>query len=80
MKFLIVSVYDNYLHKNTTDRYINIDHIVYFAPYYFMDNQIDYTRMIIKLIGEKDPLRIKYNIENFKDNLIKLHSNHTHII
>lgn len=80
MKFIKVSVYDNYLHKSVTDWYININDIVYFSPYYLSMDKIDYTKMIIQLTGIKEPIQVKCNIENFKDELIKLHSNNTHIV
>jgi hypothetical protein len=74
MKFIEVTAEVRYsVTKETIKKYININHIIYFKPCYFLNKEIDYTRVALRLIGEKDILIIKCNIENFKDNLIKLH-------
>ena len=60
--------------------YINVNHIFSFCPLISADGKIIYDIIMLKVNGHKDILAIKYNYENFKDNILKLHSNHTHIV
>jgi hypothetical protein len=83
MKFIEVHTIDGGLYaveKKLVKIYININHIISFQPYYYNNGEISYDRTIITLIGYDDRLIIKANFENFKDNILKLHSNHTHIV
>lgn len=83
MKFLEVHTIDNNLiaaEKTWVKIYININHIISFQPFYYSNGKKSYDRTIITLIGYDDRLIIKANFENFKDNILKLHSNHTHIV
>jgi hypothetical protein len=81
MKFIEVYLSRNSpLIKEPKKICININHIIYFEQFHCIDGKIDHEKTVLQLIGSDDILVIKYNYYNFKDNILKLHSNHTHIV
>jgi hypothetical protein len=81
MKFIEVDIRTEDLFENVlTKMCINVNHIISFQPFYYSNGKISHNLTIITLIGYDDKLTIRANFENFKDNILKLHSNHTHIV